>query len=69
MWGARSTSQIDEFFTRGRHENFDLYYNSQSCFGLPRQSIRDNSDRIFLFKQSLRDVEGMYRDIGAYDML
>ena len=69
MWGARSSSQIDEFFTRGGHENSDLYYNSQSYFGLPRQSIRDYSDRIVLFKQSLRDVEGMYRDIGAYDML
>ena len=68
MLGASNSSQIDEFFTRGRHENIDVYYISQSYFGLPRQSIRNNSDRLILFKQTLRDVQSMYYDIGAYDM-
>ena len=66
--GARNSSQIDEFFTRGRHENLDVYYFSQSYFGLPRQSIRNDSDRLILFKQTLGDVQCMYYDIGAYDM-
>ena len=66
--GARNSSQIDEFFTRGRHEDLDVYYISQSYFGLPRQSIRNNSDRLILFKQTLRDVQSMYYDIGVYDM-
>ena len=30
MLGARNNSQIDQFFTRGRHEDLDLYYISQS---------------------------------------
>ena len=47
--GARNSSQIDEFFTRGRHEDSDVYYFSQSYFGLPKQSIRNNSDRLILF--------------------
>ena len=68
MLGAKNSSQIDEFFTRGRHEDLDVYYISQSYFGLPRQSIRNNSDRLILFKQTLRDVQSMYFDIGAYDM-
>ena len=68
MLGAKNSSQIDEFFTRGRHEDLDVYYISQSYFALPRQSIRSNSDRLILFKQSLRDVQSMYYDIGAYDM-
>ena len=68
MLGAKNSSQIDEFFTRGRHEDLDVYYISQSYFGLPRQSIRNNSDRLILFKQTLRDVQSMYYDIGAYDM-
>ena len=68
MLGARNSSQIDEFFTRGRHEILDVYYISQSYFALPRQSIRNNSDRLILFKQTLRDVQSMYYDIGAYDM-
>ena len=68
MLGAKNSSQIDEFFTRGRHEDIDVYYISQSYFGLPRQSIRNNSDILILFKQTLRDVQSMYYDIGAYDM-
>ena len=68
MLGAKNSSQIDEFFTRGRHEDLDVYYISQSYFGLPRQSIGNNSDRLILFKQTLRDVQSMYYDIGAYDM-
>ena len=42
--------------------------NSQSYFALPRQSIRNNSDRLILFKQTLRDVQSMYQDIEASDM-
>ena len=68
MLGAKNSSQIDEFFTRGRHEDLDVYYSSQSYFALPRQSIRNNSDILILFKQTLRDVQSMYYDIGAYDM-
>ena len=46
----------------------DVYYISRSFFALPRRSIRNNSDRLILFKQTLRDVQSMYYDIGAYDM-
>ena len=64
----KNCSQIDEFYTRGRHENLSVDYISQSSFGLPRQTIRSNSEQIILFKQTLRDVQSMYYDIGAYDM-
>ena len=39
MLGAKNGSQIDEFFTRGRHEDLDVYYISQSYFALPRQIL------------------------------
>ena len=68
MLGARKSSQKDDFFTRGKHEDLDVYYISQSYFALPRQSIRNNSDRLILFKQTLRDVQSMYYDMGAYGM-
>ena len=68
MLAARNSFQIDDFFTRGRHEDLDVYYNTQSYFALLRQSIRNNSDRLILFKQTLRDVQSIYYDIGAYDM-
>ena len=53
MLGARNSSQRDEFFTGRRHENLDVYYISQRYFGLPRQSIRSNSDKLIVFKQPL----------------
>ena len=56
MLAARNSSQRDEFFRRRRHENSDVYYISQSYFGLPRQSIRNNSERLTLFKQTQRVV-------------
>ena len=68
MLGAKNSSQIAEFFTKGRHEDLDVYYISQSYFALPRQSIRNNSDRLILFTQTLRDVQSIYYDNGAYDM-
>ena len=66
MLRARNSSQMDEFFTRGGHENSDVFYISQSYISLPRQSIRNNCDKLILFKQ--RDVQSMYYDIGANDM-
>ena len=69
MLGAKKSSQIDDFFIRRRHEDLDVYYISQSYFALPRQSIRNNSERLILFKQTIRDVQSMYHDIGAFDMI
>ena len=60
MLGARNSSQIDKFFTRGRHEYLDVYYISQRYFALSRQSSRNNSNRLILFKQSLRDVQNVF---------
>ena len=68
MLGARNSSQIDKFYTRGKSKEIDVCYFSQSYFGLPIQSVRKNSDIIKLFKQILRDVESMYEDFGGYDM-
>ena len=68
LW-APNSSQTDEFFTRGRHEDLDVYYISQSYFGLLKHSILDNSDRLILFTQTLREIQNMHHDIGGYDMI
>ena len=60
--------QIDPFFTRGRHNDLDVYYLSQSYFDLPKRTIRNNSNIIILFQQTLKDVEHIYRDIAGFDM-
>ena len=68
MLGAKNSSQKDEVFTKGRREDLDVFYISQSYFALPRQSIRNNSDRLIIFKQTLHVVQSIYYDIGACDM-
>ena len=68
MLDARNSSEVDEVYTRKRHEDLKVFFISQSYFGSPRQSIRINSDRLILFKQTLRDVQSLFCDIGAYDM-
>ena len=59
---------IDPFFTRGRHNDLDVYNLSQSYFDLPKRTIRNNSNILILFQQTLKDVEHIYRDIAGFDM-
>ena len=59
---------IDPFFTRGRHNDLDVYYLSQSYFDLPKRTIRNNSNIINLFQQTLKDVQHIYTDIAGFDM-
>ena len=65
---SKQESNIDLFFTRGRHNNIDIYYISQSYFHLPRNTIRNNSNIIILFKQTLRDIILLFHDIAGLDM-
>ena len=66
--GSPNSRFIDQFFIRGRHNNLDIYYLSQSYFGLPKRTIRNNSNKLILFNQTLKDIEHIYRDVAGYDM-
>ena len=68
LWAPNSSPKLD-FFTRGRHEYLPVVHINLSYFGLPRQSIRNNSDRQILFKQTVGDVQSIYYGIGSYDMI
>ena len=65
---SKQESNIDLFLTRGRHKNFDIYYISRSYFHLPKNAIRNNSNTITLFKQTLRDIKLLFQDIAGLDM-
>ena len=38
--GSSNSRDIDQFFIRGRHNNLDIYYLSQSYFDLPKRTIQ-----------------------------
>ena len=68
-WYVRFQSEIDwSIFTRGRHTFCDVCYLSQSYFDVPKKNIRNNSNIIIIFQQTLKDVEEIYRDIAGFDM-
>ena len=46
--GSSNSRFIDQFFIRGRHNNLDIFYLSQSYFDLPKRTIRNNSNKIIL---------------------
>ena len=41
--GSSNSSFVDQFFIRGRHNNLEIYYLSQSYFELPKKTIRNKS--------------------------
>ena len=59
---------FDLVFTRGRDTNIDFYYISQSSSYLPKNTIRNNSNIIILFKQSLRDIIFLFHEIAGLEM-
>ena len=50
MFLSKQESNNNLFFTRGRYQNIDIYYISQSNFHLPKNTIRNKSNLIFLNK-------------------
>ena len=68
MLGSKEAEDIDAFFTRGRHQNLDIYYISQSWYQLPKNTIRNNCRRILMFPQTLKDISMIYNDISGVHM-
>ena len=65
---SKQESNIDLFFTRGRQNNIDIYYISQSYFHPPKNTIGNNSNIFILFKQTLTDIILLFHDIAGLDM-
>ena len=60
----RDQSQINEFFSRGRHKNASVFYLSQSFYATPRL-IRLNCNYFAFFgSPSKNDINMIARDIG-----
>ena len=66
--GSLNSRFIDQFFIRGRHNILDIHYLSQSYFDSPKRTIRNKSNKIIFFNQTLKDIEHIYRDVAGYDM-
>ena len=61
-------NKIEAFYTRGRQNNCQTIYISQSYFRLPRHSIRENANIIFLFPQDAKNLHHIHADHCDGDM-
>ena len=43
--GSSNSRHVDQFFIKGRHNDINIYYVSQSYSDLPERSIRNNSKK------------------------
>ena len=43
--GSSNSKHVDQFSITGRHNDLDIYYLSQSYFGLPKRTVRNNSQK------------------------
>ena len=57
--GTSIIQYTSQFFIRGRQINLDINYLSQLYFDLPKKTIRNNSNKMFLFNQTLKDIENI----------
>ena len=60
-------SKAEAYYTRGRHNNVDVFYIAQSYFRLPRQTIRENGNFFVFFSQDKKNLSHIYNDHCAGD--
>ena len=58
----------ESYYVRRRHSNVDCFYLAQNYFKLPRQTIRENANFIYLFPQDLKNLNHIFDDHVGSDM-
>ena len=66
--GSSNIRYIDQFYMRGRHNTWEVFYLSEFYFVLQKRTFRNNSHKIVLFNQTFKVIGKLYRDVGGYDM-
>ena len=61
-------NKIEAYYTRGRQNNCQVVYISQSYFRLPRHTIRENMNFLFMFPQNSKNLQHIYADHCDGDM-
>ena len=57
-----SQRNIQKFYCRGRHNGVCVFYLTQSYFRLDRQTVRENANLFFFFKQDGKNLNHIYQD-------
>ena len=57
-------NKIESYYTRGRHNNIDCFYISQNYIKLPKNTVRENANLFFIFRQDRKNLNHIYTDRG-----
>ena len=60
----KNQEMMEAYYTRGRHNNCNCIYLSQSYFDLPKNTIRGNSNLFIFFELPKRDLDIIYQDFS-----
>lgn len=55
-------NKVEDYYTRGRHNNVDCFYISQNYIKLPKNTIRENANFYILFQQDQQNLTYIYKD-------
>jgi hypothetical protein len=55
-------NKIEDYYTRGRHNNIDCFYISQNYIKLPKNTIRENANLFILFEQDDYNLNIFYKN-------
>ena len=56
-------------FIRSRHNSISVFIVSQEYFELPKQNVRANGNKFYIFKpNNFRDVQNLFQDKASMDM-
>ena len=55
-------NKIEDMYTRGRHNCIDTFYVAQNYFKIPRGTVRENANMIFMFSQDMKNLNHIYND-------
>lgn len=65
---TQNQNKIIDYFTRGRHNNFNVLYLCQSLYKIPKHGIRDNANIFILFRQNKKTLKSFYESYVSSDM-
>ena len=64
----KKQNACESYYVSERHSNVDCFYLAQNYFKLPRQTIRENTNFIYLFLQDLKNLNHIFDDHLISDM-
>lgn len=58
----KNQTKMESYYSRGRHNNTDVFYISQNYIKLPKNTIRENTNFYIIFPQDHQNINYIFKD-------